>query len=170
MRISILGNAGSGKSTLAAQLSRKLDLPVHEMDALLWRKGWVSVPEEEFDEEHDRICESDRWIMEGLGYQNTIRRRIDHATHVILCDFPLWQHYFLLAERQLKWANGTLELRPAGLERMPPTDRLFETVWNVDRDWMPMIRELVTAAEKTKPVYRIESFEQLKGFDPSFVE
>jgi len=140
------------------------------MDALLWREGWVSVPEEEFGIEHDRICASEKWIMEGLGYQNTISRRIDRSTHVILCDFPLWQHYFLLAERQHKWATGTLDLPPAGLEKMPPTDRLFETVWTVDREWMPSIRALVTAAANAKPVFRIESFEELQTFEPKFTE
>ncbi len=165
MRITILGNAGSGKSTLAIQLSRTLNLPAHEMDALLWTEGWVAVPENVFADEHDRLCAANDWIIEGLGHKETIARRVNRATHVILCDFPLWQHYWLLAERQIKWAAGTLELRPGGLETMPPTSGLFETVWTVDRDWMPMIRDLVAAAEKTKPVFRIDSFEELTAFE-----
>ena len=41
-RIHVMGNSSSGKSTLAERLSRALELPLVELDALNWEPGWVS--------------------------------------------------------------------------------------------------------------------------------
>ncbi|MEO9959029.1 MAG: hypothetical protein ABJF07_01930 [Nisaea sp.] len=165
MRIAIIGNAGSGKSTLAVKLSRQLDIPVCEIDKLLWQEGWVPAPRVFYEEAHNSVIRDDNWIIEGLGMLETIDQRIDRANHVIFCDFPLWQHFWLLAERQLKWAHGTLELPPGGQKKMPPTQALFETVWRVDRDWMPTIRGLVSDARQQKSVQIIASFEELENFE-----
>lgn len=165
MRIAIIGNAGSGKSTLAVKLSRQLDVSLCEIDKLLWQEGWVPTPRVRYEEAHNRVINDDTWIIEGLGMVETIGQRIDRANHVIFCDFPLWQHFWLLAERQLKWAQGTLELPPGGHKEMPPTEVLFETVWRVDRDWMPKIRDLVAGVKQSKAVQIIASFEELENFE-----
>lgn len=99
MRIADLGNAGSGKSTLAAKLSAELDLPLCEIDTLLWREGWTLAPIADYTKEHDVIISSDRWIVDGLGMQDSIAPRVERATHIVLCDFPIWQNYWLLSER-----------------------------------------------------------------------
>ena len=36
----MIGNGGGGKSTLARALGERLDIPVHEVDAVQWRPGW----------------------------------------------------------------------------------------------------------------------------------
>jgi hypothetical protein len=43
-RVVIIGNAAGGKSTLARTLAARRDLPLVEMDRLLWRKGWQLAP------------------------------------------------------------------------------------------------------------------------------
>ncbi len=48
---------------------------------------------------------------------------------------------------------------------MPSTGRLFEIIWQVDREWMPTIRELCNAQEaRGKSVTRLESIEDLDAF------
>ncbi len=84
------------------------------------------------------------------------------ATVIVLVDMPLWIHFQLAAERQIAWATGRLEHPPAGIASMPPTAGLFETIWTVDRDWMPEIRRLVdAAATRGVRVTRIPTLEQL---------
>jgi shikimate kinase len=41
-RIAVIGNAGGGKSTLCMQLSQALNIPVHMIDKIQWKPGWVS--------------------------------------------------------------------------------------------------------------------------------
>lgn len=48
---------------------------------------------------------------------------------------------------------------------MPDIDALFETIWIVDRDWMPKIRDVVSAEERAhKPVRRIVSIDDLMRY------
>lgn len=165
MRIAILGNAGSGKSTLARRLADDLRLPRHEVDRLLWRPGWVPAPPEDFEAEHSRIISEDRWIIDGLGRQESIAPRIARATFIVLVDLPLWMHFWLAAERQLAWAKNDLDDTPGGLAEMPPTKALFETIWTVDRDWMPAIRDLVGEAEdRGTDVRRLHTLDALAEF------
>jgi hypothetical protein len=58
-----------------------------------------------------------------------------------------WRHFWLAAERQIAWAKGEPAYPPADAREMPPTEDLFRTIYEVDRDWMPEVRRLVAAAE-----------------------
>jgi len=74
-------------------------------------------------------------------------------------------HFWLAAERQIRWSGGAMEHPPAGLAKMPPTETLFRTIWEVDRNWMPEIRRLVAIEEQRgKRIVRIGSVADLNGF------
>jgi adenylate kinase family enzyme len=164
MRIAILGNSGGGKSTLARRLAKRHRLPLHELDRLLWRPGWTLAPEDAYAAEHTRIVAEDAWVLDGSGRLDSVEPRIQRATLVILVDMPVWQHFWLAAERQIAWATGELAERPAGLAHMPPTRALFETIWMLDRDWLPTIRERPAERGGTD-VRRIASPEELAVFE-----
>jgi hypothetical protein len=83
-----------------------------------------------------------------------------------MVDMPLWMHFWLAAERQIKWTSGAIEHPPAGSAQMPPTEALFRTIWEVDQDWMPEVRRLVTMEEQRgKRVVRLGSIADLEGFE-----
>ena len=44
--------------------------------------------------------------------------------------------------------KSTLARRLAAETGLPPTKRLFETIWTVDRDLMPAVRRLVEERER----------------------
>jgi adenylate kinase family enzyme len=167
-RVAVIGNAGGGKSTLARRLAQKLGHPYHEVDALLWKPGWVLQPVKVFEAAHENILGEDCWIMDGLGRLETLPRRLRRATHIVLIDMPLWRHFSLAAKRQLEWATGKLQHPPAGLTEMPDTDALFETIWTVDQKWMPQIRAMVAAEEAWgKAVSRLISLREIAAFTPT---
>ena len=165
MRILILGNSGSGKTTLGVRLSKELNLPFHELDNLLWCEGWVRTPKEEYVQSEKAVLGSEKWIVEGLGEVESIPQRIDRSTHIILCDFPIWQNFWLAGERQNKWKDGSIELLPGGLREPPPTRAVFETIWMVEQHCMPTIRSLVLHATNSKSVKVVSSFEDLQKFE-----
>src|SRR5258706_2875653 len=144
-RVVVIGNSGGGKSGLARSLAARRELPYHEIDAFLWRPGWQPAPAADYDTAHARLIAEDRWVLDGLGRRESIPARLARATAIVLVDMPLWIHFQLAAERQIAWATGTLEHPPAGIATMPPTGGLFETIWIVDRHWMPQNRRPVQA-------------------------
>ncbi|SFS20372.1 hypothetical protein [Yoonia litorea] len=164
MRIAILGNAGSGKSTLARKLAAEHNLPLHEVDKIMWTEDWKLVPEPQFNAAHEDMIASEGWVIDGMGFKGSFAPRLARATHVILCDFPLWQNFWLLAERQAKWQAGQTEDMPAGYKDPPETRALFQTVWSIDRNWMPFVRDEVTKVEGTATVKRITDFDDLRTF------
>jgi adenylate kinase family enzyme len=164
-RVVVIGNGGGGKSTLARSLATRLDCPCVELDALLWQPGWRLTPVEAYNAEHARLIAGERWIIDGLGRQESIPQRLARATDIVLVDMPLWMHFWLAAERQLQWASGNLDKPPAGIARMPRTEALFRTIWEVDRTWMPEIRKLVAMEEvRGKRVFRLASVPELDNF------
>ena len=164
-RVVIIGNSGGGKSVLARRLATRHGLPHIEIDALLWRPGWKLTPARQYRAAHARLIAQDRWIIDGLGRRDSIAERLARATDIVLIDMPLWMHFWLAAERQIAWANGRLDHPPAGSAEMAPTEGLFRTIWDVDRDWMPEIRRLVAGEEtRGKRVYRLTAVAELDAF------
>jgi hypothetical protein len=169
-RVVVIGNSGGGKSVLARHLANRLDLPYVEIDALLWRPGWQLAPPEEYAAAHAQQLGESRWVIDGLGTRASIPARLGRATDIVLIDLPLWLHFSLAAERQLAWAAGRLDHPPAGIGEMPPLRGLFQTMWEIDREWLPEIRALVDAeAARGKRVFRLASLEALDGFVPGLM-
>ncbi|MDF1794258.1 MAG: hypothetical protein P1U88_20260 [Thalassobaculaceae bacterium] len=163
MRIAILGNAGGGKSTLARRLASEHGLPYAEVDSFLWTPDWELTPEAEYEARHGAVLAGERWMLDGMGRLGSLDTRFERATAVILVDLPLWQHYWLAAERQAAWAAGTAQETPGGHGKRPETRELFEFMWTVDRDVMPQIRAAVAKAEGSgTSVYRITDVADLE--------
>lgn len=169
LRVAVLGNAGGGKSTLARALAARHALPLVEVDALLWRPGWVPAPPEVFTRDHAAAIAANRWILDGLGPLASLEPRLARASHVVLVDLPLWMHFWLAAERQRAWAEGRLAHPPAGGGDEPPELRaLFEMIGTVDRDWMPRVRQAVDAWESTgTKVRRLQDLEAVEALAAS---
>ncbi len=87
-RVLIIGPCGAGKSTLATELGRRLNFPVHHMDQLNWRPGWVESSEDEILAKLAAIASTDRWIIDGT-YGGTLGKRLERADTVIYLDFPI---------------------------------------------------------------------------------
>jgi adenylate kinase family enzyme len=165
-RAVIIGNSGGGKSTLARRLSSAWRSPHVEIDALMWQPGWQLTSADIYNAEHARLIANENWIIDGLGRLDSISARLVRATDIVVVDMPLWVHFWLAAERQIRWSTGAIENPPAGLTKMPSTEALFRTIWEVDQNWMPEIRRLVSLEEQRgKRVYRLSSIAELDGFD-----
>jgi adenylate kinase family enzyme len=161
----VLGNSGGGKSTLARQLAPRLGLPYFDLDAILWQPGWQVVPAEIYQAEHSRLIAEEQWLLDGLGLPDSIPSRLERATDIVVIDMPLWVHFWLAAERQVRWATGEVEHPPGGHFEAPPIHGLFKTMWEVDRDLMPEIRSrIVVEEQRGKRVFRLTSLEELNSF------
>lgn len=90
MRLAVIGVSCSGKSTLAKNAAEKLKTKYIEQDALFWRPGWQTVPEDEFRASMRKELESESWTTCGnhSAAQEMIYKR---ATDIIWLNysFPL---------------------------------------------------------------------------------
>jgi adenylate kinase family enzyme len=164
-RVAIIGNSGGGKSQLARRLAARHGLSHYEVDALLWRPGWVLAPAEDYAAAHAALIAGARWVIDGLGRRDSIAARLARADTIMLIDMPLWMHFWLAAERQVAAAQGAVTHPPGGITEPLLTKSLFRTIAEVDRDWMPEIRALVAAAERRgATVIRLASVEEIDAF------
>jgi hypothetical protein len=167
-RVVVIGNAAGGKSTLARQMSVARSLPLVEIDKLLWQDGWRLASPEDCGAQHAAAIARDEWIIERLGNQASIPVRIARATEVLLIDLPSG---FTSPYRPNGKHNGTIKRRlppvwPKSLRLWP----FFKTMWEVDRDWLPGIRELCREAEPTKTVTRLCSLEEVDALQAFYRE
>lgn len=99
-KIIILGSGGAGKSTLARALGEALRLPVHHLDALFWRPGWVETTRDELRQKQEVICAQDRWVIDG-NYSGTLDVRLATVDTVIFLDLPRTVCIFRAIKRSL---------------------------------------------------------------------
>ena len=88
MRIIIIGNSGSGKTTLARRLTGEHQIPLLELDAIVWEPNQIAVarPMEIVKQELQKfIGRSDQWVIEGC-YGELAEAALPYATELILMN------------------------------------------------------------------------------------
>ena len=86
------GNGCSGKSTLGAALALVLGVPLVELDALNWRRGWMGLNATD-PVEYERLIAketaSDEWTVAGSYARFSQRVFWPRLETIILLDLPL---------------------------------------------------------------------------------
>lgn len=163
-RIAIIGNAGGGKSTLARRLRDVLGLPLHAVDRLQWRPGWILAPQAELAAALARLLDEPRWIIDGWGDFEAIEARFEKADTVVLLDFPVWRHYRWALKRQVGCLFRPRVDGPAGCPMLPMTWPMLKLIRAIDRDAMPRLRALVAAQRDRRRVLHIRTLAELHAF------
>jgi adenylate kinase family enzyme len=105
-RVLVIGPCGAGKSTTAVELGGVLGLPVHHLDQLHWREGWLESSREELLEALAPIMASERWLIDG-NYGGTMATRIERADTVVYLDYPTWLCLWRALRRVLRFRGRT---------------------------------------------------------------
>ena len=105
-RVIVIGPCGAGKSTVAVQLGPLLDLPVHHLDQLHWREGWVESSREELEAALAPILAGERWLIDG-NYGGTMPARLARADTVVYLDYPTWLCLWRAFGRVLRYRGRT---------------------------------------------------------------
>jgi adenylate kinase family enzyme len=88
-RVAVVGTSCSGKTTFARELSRILQTPHVELDALHWKKDWEPRAPAEFRRLVEEAVSQERWITDG-NY-GAVREVIwPRATAVAWLNYPFW--------------------------------------------------------------------------------
>jgi adenylate kinase family enzyme len=114
-KIFIIGPSGAGKSTLAEDLALLSGIENIELDDLLFRPGWVRIPNSEFRNAVSEIVARSEWIISG-NYAGVRDLLWLNADVVVWLDFPLPVTLYRLILRTArriisgrKFAGGNIE-------------------------------------------------------------
>lgn len=89
-RIHVVGTSGSGKTTLARELSRRLDVPHIELDALHWQAGWTERPRDELIADLRDRLDAPGWVVDG-NYTSVATEHVwPHVDKIVWLDLPKW--------------------------------------------------------------------------------
>lgn len=129
-RVLVIGPCGAGKSTLSVELGRRLGLPVHHMDQLKWRPGWVECGDDELRTELAAIVSTDRWLIDG-NYGGTLAERLARADTVVYLDYPIRLCLWRVTRRILRYRGRTRPDMTEGCpERFDLDFFLYLMMWN----------------------------------------
>jgi adenylate kinase family enzyme len=163
-RVVIIGNAGGGKTMLSKRLSKATDLPVVYLDKVLWRPGWQALPPEDFERVHAELIARDSWIIEGVGYDETIEPRFRAADAIIFLDFPLIRHYWWAAKRQIMCIFREREDWVDGCPMLPKTLYIARIIRAIHEETRPHILKLLRTYGRERSVFHIRAVAELNQF------
>ncbi|POM25740.1 topology modulation protein [Actinomadura rubteroloni] len=103
-RVAIFGLPGAGKSTLAHELSRRHEIPVHELDDILFARHGA-LPLDRFRAEVGTVTVGPRWIVDG-NYSKLQDVTWDRAELVIWLDYRLPLILWRVTRRNLRRLSG----------------------------------------------------------------
>lgn len=164
-RIALIGCAGAGKSTVARELGAILGLPVHHLDALFWKPGWVQTEHEAWARLQETLCRDEHWILDG-NYGRTLDLRLTAADTIVFFDFPRWLCLTRVLRRSLFQLGRTRADMAAGCHERFNRDYVvfLKWIWNYRRDRRPGILAKLEPLRATKTIVVLQSTREVTSF------
>jgi len=158
----VIGSGGAGKSTFARTLGEALHRPVHHLDTLYWRPGWVEPDKEDFRRALEGLCAEETWILDG-NYGGTLDLRLAAADTIVFLDLPRVLCLFRVLKRAFIYRGRSRPDMTSGCpERI--NRQFLSWIWNYPRASRPgILRQLETLAAR-KEVIVLSSTAQVKDF------
>jgi adenylate kinase family enzyme len=164
-RIAIIGNAGSGKSTLAEQLHQVLGLPVYHLDKYFWKPHWTRTDPAEYKLVHDRLCDQDVWIIDGMN-RRLLEYRVKRADVVIFLDTPRYICLWRVLNRAIRYYGKET---PSSAEKCPERInwkflKFLIWIWNFKDHYRPKIMALLRDHASKKRMYILRTQKEMDQY------
>ncbi len=145
-RVMIVGGSGAGKSTLARALGAATGLPVHHMDHIHWKAGWVPRPRAERKDMAMAVEAGETWIFEG-GFSTTYENRARRADTLIWLDLPVALRLWRVTRRMFQYYGQRRPDLPEGCNEVfgGHTVELYRWIWRSRETGRTRIRTLIAA-------------------------
>ena len=158
-RIAIIGNAGGGKTTLSLKLGREFSLPVFHIDNLQWDKSWKRKSELIFQKAHNQLMNLDNWIIDGVGSETELYKRLYQANIIIFIDLSVKEHLRLAKERE----KTPTKTAPRGCSYESMFNTVAKIINQLNATLIPQLRADIPEIAKItgSTVYNINQIEDM---------
>jgi adenylate kinase family enzyme len=97
-RINVIGSPGAGKSTIALSISKKLCIPVFDLDCYLYHDKCVRKNKLETIASIDSILDRDSFIIDGT-YTTSFEHRLNKVDLIVLVENPSYRCFYNFFKR-----------------------------------------------------------------------
>ena len=163
-KIAVFGKPGSGKSTLSKRLALSTGIQLHALDSILYKTNGDLVERKIYDEAHEKILLSERWIIDGLGPMDSFYKRLNAADTLIYIELPYVFSYWFVAKRFFKGLLATPEGWPEGSSVLKGTWQSYKVLKRCPQFWNKQFLRSLEDISTNKTLYVIRSIFELNNF------
>lgn len=154
-KIYIIGPVGSGKTTLAKTLSNKINIPMYELDKVVWDddNGNIKRSDEEIAKLFNDIIKNKEWIIEDVGRKKFYDGiyNADIVYYINLSNFVIYKRCILRWFKQLfglekynykptlnglfemlKWAKSDIKNKNAKINFIKEKSKKYKIIYKKD--------------------------------------
>ena len=165
-RLLIVGSPAAGKSDLAQRIGLMASLPVHHLDALYYRPGWVDQNEERWRETVEKISSEERWVIDG-NHLNVMPQRLARAQAIFWLDYDRIETTKRVLSRMiLPQPMPRLDLAEGCVESWSVDFLTF--AWNFVDTERKLLDVALAAVNETQVVIRVQRPKDLRYFMDRF--
>ncbi|KNH12748.1 MULTISPECIES: adenylate kinase [Vibrio] len=163
-KVAVFGKPGSGKSTVSKALASATNLPLHQLDSLVYKPSGELVDKEVFKDIHDKIINSETWILDGLGPISLFYQRLEEADTLVYIDLPYSVSYWFVTKRLLKGLFVKPEGWPDGSSIFKGTLQSYKILKLCPKFWNDDFMLKVLGKSPEKEVHVIKTVAELNDF------
>ncbi len=163
-KVAVFGKPGGGKSTLSKELAEATGLKLYPLDLIEYQENGERVSHSEYSNAHEKLLNSESWIIDGLGTLESFWLRVDAADTLIYVDLPYSVHYWWVLKRLLKSFFAKPEGWPDGSSVLKGTLASWKYLRLSPKFWTPEFFIKLQESSKNKSLYRLQSKSELNSF------
>ena len=163
-KVAVFGKPGSGKSTISKALTIATDIPLHQLDSIVYKPDGTLVDRDVYDNAHNNILSSERWIIDGFGPIGSFYKRLEEADTLIYIDLPYSVSYWFVTKRCLKGMLIKPEGRPDGSSVLKGTLESYKTLKMCPKFWNDQFISKLKETSGGKDIYVIKTVKELNTF------
>ena len=163
-KVAVFGKPGGGKSTLSKRLSASTGIKVFPLDLIEYQQNGERVSRAEYSAAHEKLINSESWIIDGLGTLDSFWSRIEAADTLIFVDLPYFIHYWWATKRLLISLFIKPEGWPEGSSVFKGTLASWKYLRLSPKFWTPEFFDKIQRRGQDKSIYRITSVNELNKF------
>lgn len=169
-KIAVFGKPGSGKSILSKRLAVATGVTLYPLDSMLYESNGSLVDGEVYEDKHESILSSERWLIDGFGPIESFYRRLHMADTLVYIDLPYFVSYWLVTKRCLKGLVVRPEGWPEGSSVLKGTLESYRVLKQCPRFWNDGFVSKLEGMSADKSLYVIRSVSELDRFVEQHVE